>query len=64
MNVLRDPEKNVRIDVPRYGLQLDEWQGPNGSYMRRVNGAWKHSPVVQQMVRKYHGEDALREPVH
>lgn len=62
--VIREPEKNVRIDVPRYGLPLDVWQGPNGSYMRRINGPWKYAPVVKEMIERYLGEEALKQPVH
>jgi 5,5'-dehydrodivanillate O-demethylase len=63
MNVFRDPQENVRIDIPpRDGSRL-AWPGPNAGFMRRVNASWAYSPVVNEMVRKHRGEDALRRPV-
>ena len=62
-SVLRDPAKNVRIDVPRYGAQLD-WDITRKSVLRRANGAWKYSPIVTEMVRRHLGEEVLREPIH
>lgn len=64
INVFRDPEANVRLNVPpRDGSPLD-WPGADGGFMRRVNAAWVHSPVVNQMVEKYRGQEALLRPVH
>jgi hypothetical protein len=64
MNVFRDPARNVRIDVPpRDGNPL-QWPGPNAGFMRRVNAAWVHSPIVRQMVTEHRGEEALLRPVH
>jgi len=63
MNIIRNPAQNVRIDVPRYGEKI-EWHGPNAGYMTRVNGGLKYSPTVQEMVERFHGKEALLEPVH
>jgi 5,5'-dehydrodivanillate O-demethylase len=64
MNVFRDPTENVRIDVPpRDGSPL-QWAGPNAGFMRRLNSSWKHSPVVTELVERFHGKDALTPPVH
>ena len=64
MNVFRDPKTNARINVtPRDGSPL-EWGGPNNMFMQRVNGPFKHSPIVRAMVEKYHGKEALEGPVH
>jgi len=64
MNVFRDPAENVRLNVPpRDGGPL-EWPGPNAGFMRRVNAAWVHSPIVSEMVEKRHGKQALVRPVH
>jgi 5,5'-dehydrodivanillate O-demethylase len=64
INVFRDPSQNVRLDVPpRDGRPL-EWPGPNAGFMRRVNAAWVHSPIVSRMVERYRGRDALARPVH
>jgi 5,5'-dehydrodivanillate O-demethylase len=62
MNVIRDPAENVCIEVPRYGTKI-EFPGPNGGYMTRVNGALKYSPTVREMVERFHGKEALLEPV-
>jgi 5,5'-dehydrodivanillate O-demethylase len=64
MNVFRDPEANVRINVaPRDGGPL-AWPGPDAGFMRRVNASWVHSPIVTALVAKYRGSDALTRPVH
>ena len=64
MNVFRDPEKNVCINVPpRNGSPL-EWGGPNNIFIRRVNGPFKHSPIVTEMVERFQGPEALQGPVH
>ena len=63
MNVIRDPARNQSIEVPRYGRQIS-WEVTRDSILRRQNGAWKHSPIVAEMVRKYLGEEALLEPIH
>ena len=64
MNVFRDPEKNVCINItPRDGSPL-QWDGPNNIYTRRVNGPYKHSPIARELAEKFLGTDALREPVH
>jgi 5,5'-dehydrodivanillate O-demethylase len=64
MNVIRDPEKNACIVVPpRDGKPL-QWAGPNAAFMRRVTSSYKHSPVVNQLVVRFHGKDALEAPVH
>jgi 5,5'-dehydrodivanillate O-demethylase len=64
MNVFRDPKDNVCIVVPpRDGSPL-RWAGPNAGFMRRLNSSWKHSPVVTELVERFHGKDALTPPVH
>jgi 5,5'-dehydrodivanillate O-demethylase len=63
LNVIRDPAENVCIDVPRYGTPMD-WNLTRNLIMRRVNGAWKYSPIVREMVEKYQGREALLEPIH
>jgi 5,5'-dehydrodivanillate O-demethylase oxygenase subunit len=64
MNVFRHPEENVCISVaPRAGAPLP-WPGVNGGFMRRTTAAFVHSPVVNQMVEKYRGKEALVRPVH
>jgi 5,5'-dehydrodivanillate O-demethylase len=63
MNVFRDPLQNQRVDVaPRDGSAL-EWPGADAGFMRRVNAAWVHSPVVNELVEKYRGKEALARPV-
>jgi hypothetical protein len=64
MNVFRDPEANACITVPpRDGGPL-RWPGADAGFMRRVNAAWVHSPIVREMVREHRGEEALTRPVH
>jgi 5,5'-dehydrodivanillate O-demethylase oxygenase subunit len=64
MNVFRNPEENIRIDVPpRNGKPL-EWAGPKASYLNRTGGPFKHSPVVTDMVKRYRGAEGLSLPVH
>jgi 5,5'-dehydrodivanillate O-demethylase oxygenase subunit len=63
LNVFRDPATNVRIDVPRYGVPND-WNLTRHTIMRRIHGAWKYSPVLQQMVEQYEGKERLLEPIH
>ena len=64
MNVFRYPETNVRINVhPRNGSPL-EWSGPDNIFTRRVNGPFKYSPIVREMVERSHGKEALEGPVH
>ena len=64
MNVFRDPETNVRINVtPRNGSPL-EWSGPDNIFTRRVNGPFKYSPIVREMVERFHEKEALEGPVH
>src|SRR3954468_1000272 len=64
MNVLRDATKNVSINVPPRAGDEIEWPGNNGGFMRRIPSAYKHSPVVTDLVRRIKGEDALQPPVH
>jgi len=64
MNVIRDPARNVRIDVPpRNGAPL-RYPGNEAGYMGRVNASWTHAPVATELIRKYRGEEALQRPVH
>jgi len=64
MNVFRDPSRNARIVVPpRDGSPL-VWPGPNEGFMRRVNAAWVHSPIVNEMVERHRGRQALTRPVN
>jgi hypothetical protein len=32
--------------------------------MRRVNSSWKHSPVVNALVERFRGKEALTPPVY
>jgi 5,5'-dehydrodivanillate O-demethylase oxygenase subunit len=64
MNVIRDPEKNNFIAVPPRDGEALRWPGETGGFMRRLNGPFKYSPVVNQWVEKFHGKDALEGPVH
>jgi 5,5'-dehydrodivanillate O-demethylase len=64
MNVFRDPEKNRCIVVPPRNGEPLEWPGNNGGFMRRVTSSYKHSPVVSELVERFHGKEALQPPVH
>ena len=63
MNVLRDPEQNVCIDLPWEG-QEDPWDFMQKGIMRRTGQAGKYAPVLRDLVAKYLGEEALQGPVH
>ena len=64
MNVFRDPITNERIDVPpRDGGPL-EWPGDGLGFMRRVNATWAYSPVVNELVERLRGPEALARPVY
>jgi 5,5'-dehydrodivanillate O-demethylase len=63
MNVIRDPARNVRINVPPRDGSAFKWPGNEGGFMGRVNASWVHSPVVTELIRKYRGEEALQRPV-
>lgn len=64
MNVLRDPAKNVSINVPPRAGEEIEWPGNERGFMARVTSSYKHSPVVTDLVRRLRGEEALQPPVH
>jgi hypothetical protein len=63
MNVFRDPEENVCIDLPWEGRD-DPWTFAQRGIMRRTGQAGKYAPVLRDMVAKYAGEKALEGPVH
>jgi 5,5'-dehydrodivanillate O-demethylase len=63
MNVIRDPEQNVCIDLPWEG-QEDPWDFMRKGIMRRTGQAGKYAPVLRELVATYEGEEALRGPVH
>lgn len=64
MNVFRDPSQNTCVVVPpRDGSPLT-WEDHNPGMMNRVIGPYKHSPIVNAMVEKYQGKDALEGPIH
>ena len=49
--------------LPRNGSPL-EWSGPDNIFTRRVNGPFKYSPIVREIVERSHGKEALEGPVH
>lgn len=63
MNVFRDPEKNVCIDLPWEG-QEDPWGYTRRGIMRRTGQAGKYATVLREMVARFEGEKALQGPVH
>jgi 5,5'-dehydrodivanillate O-demethylase len=63
MNVFRDPDKNVCIDLPWEGLE-DPWAYMQKGIMRRTGQAGKYAPILREMVARYEGEQALAGPVH
>jgi 5,5'-dehydrodivanillate O-demethylase len=63
MNVFRDPEQNVCIDLPWEG-QEDPWNFMRKGIMRRTGQAGKYAPVLRDMVARFDGEQALEGPVH
>jgi 5,5'-dehydrodivanillate O-demethylase len=63
MNVFRDPEENVCIDLPWEG-QEDPWAYMHRGLMRRTGQAGKYAPVLREMVAKFAGAQALEGPVH
>jgi 5,5'-dehydrodivanillate O-demethylase oxygenase subunit len=63
MNVFRDPQENVCIDLPWEG-QEDPWAYMQRSLMRRTGQAGKYAPVLRDMVARFAGEKALEGPVH
>jgi 5,5'-dehydrodivanillate O-demethylase len=63
MNVFRDPDQNVCIELPWEG-QEDPWAFMQKGLMRRTGQAGKYAPVLREMVAKYEGEAALAGPVH
>ena len=63
MNVFRDPEENVCIDLPWEG-QEDPWAYMQQGIMRRTGQAGKYAPVLRDMVARFAGEQALEGPVH
>jgi 5,5'-dehydrodivanillate O-demethylase len=64
MNVFRDPAKNECIVVPPRNGEALEWPGNDGGFMRRVTSSYKHSPVVNELVERFRGKEALEPPVH
>ena len=63
LNVFRDPEENVCIDLPWEG-QEDPWAYMQRSLMRRTGQAGKYAPVLRDMVAQFEGRQALEGPVH
>ena len=63
MNVFRDPEENVCIDLPWEGRD-DPWAYTQRGIMRRTGQAGKYAPVLRDMVTRFAGEKALEGPVH
>jgi 5,5'-dehydrodivanillate O-demethylase len=63
MNVFRDPDQNVCIDLPWEGLE-DPWAYMQKGIMRRTGQAGKYAPILREMVARYEGEQALAGPVH
>ena len=63
MNVFRDPEQNVCIDLPWEGRE-DPWTYMEKGIMRRTGQAGKYAPVLRDMVARFEGEKALEGPVH
>jgi len=63
MNVFRNPEHNVCIDLPWEGRE-DPWGYTRRGLMRRTGHAGKYAPVLREMVAKMDGEEALQGPVH
>ncbi len=63
MNVFRDPQENVCIDLPWEG-QEDPWAYMQKSLMRRTGQAGKYAPVLRDMVAQFEGEKALEGPVY
>ena len=63
MNVFRDPEQNVCIDLPWEG-QEDAWNFMCKGIMRRTGQSGKYAPVLRDMVARFDGEQALEGPVH
>jgi 5,5'-dehydrodivanillate O-demethylase len=63
MNVFRDPEENVCIDLPWEGRE-DPWAYAQRGIMRRTGQAGKYAPVLRDMVARFAGEKALEGPVH
>ncbi len=63
MNVFRNPESNVCIDLPWEGRE-DPWAYARRGLMRRTSAAGKYAPVLREMVAKLDGEEALKGPVH
>jgi 5,5'-dehydrodivanillate O-demethylase len=63
MNVFRDSEENVCIDLPWEGRD-DPWAYMQKGIMRRTGQAGKYAPVLHDMVARFAGEKALEGPVH
>jgi 5,5'-dehydrodivanillate O-demethylase len=63
MNVFRDPQRNVCIDLPWEGKE-DPWGFMRKGIMRRTGQAGKYAPVLREMVARFEGEKALEGPVH
>lgn len=63
MNVFRDSEQNVCIDLPWEG-QEDPWDFMRKVIMRRTGQAGKYAPVLRAMVARFDGEQALEGPIH
>jgi 5,5'-dehydrodivanillate O-demethylase len=63
MNVFRDPEKNVCIDLPWEG-QEDPWGYMRKGIMRRTGQAGKYATVLRELVARFEGQEALQGPVH
>jgi len=63
MNVIRDAAQNECVVVPpRDGSPLT-WERHSSGMLNRITGPSKHSPIVNAMVEKYKGKDALEGPV-
>jgi 5,5'-dehydrodivanillate O-demethylase len=63
MNVFRDPDENLCIDLPWEGRD-DPWAYMQKGIMRRTGQAGKYAPVLREMVARFEGEQALAGPVH
>jgi 5,5'-dehydrodivanillate O-demethylase len=63
MNVFRDPEENVCVDLPWEGRE-DPWAYMHKGIMRRTGQAGKYAPVLRDMVARFASEKALEGPVH